>query len=202
MPTSPSTIPWCALRPRTINVTTCTRRKTRLIRTVVILILFAGAGAWVHTESGANQLANWRDKLLGILQPNQQNGREIQTAALSPPIPNLGAASAEPNPDDAPSPPEAQASGAPAVAQSETIVEPSRSASRHNSPQRREDLEAQVIQALENRAIIGVAVSVVQGTAFLDGRVATERQRRAAERAARSVTGVERVRNRIVVNFG
>jgi len=58
------------------------------------------------------------------------------------------------------------------------------------------------MQAIENRAIIGVAVSVVEGTAFLDGQVATERQRRAAERAARSVTGVERVRNRIAVNLG
>ena len=36
---------------------------------------------------------------------------------------------------------------------------------------------------------------MINGTAVLEGRVATERQKNAAERAARSVAGVERVRN-------
>jgi hypothetical protein len=75
-------------------------------------------------------------------------------------------------------------------------------ATKASSGQAREDLQTQVSRAIENRAIIGIEVSVVQGTAFLDGQVATERQRRAAERAARSVAGVERVRNRIAITFG
>ena len=193
------------LRPR--------QRKTGLLRTLVILILVVGAGAWVQTGPGSNPLANWREQLLGILQARHQSGAEIKTAAIAQPVPNLGAASAEPNP---------------AVAQSETIVEPPRAATaetfpaskaapppksaakptqarrlanQDDLPQRRDDLEADVIQAIANRAIMGVAVSVVHGTAFLDGHVATERQRRAAERAARSVNGIERVRNRITVNF-
>lgn len=69
-----------------------------------------------------------------------------------------------------------------------------------SSNQSNRDLQEQIIKAIENRAIIGVEVSVVRGTAFLDGRVATERQRRAAERAAHSVDQVSRVRNRIVVD--
>ncbi|HEY3168085.1 MAG TPA: AAA family ATPase, partial [Candidatus Binatia bacterium] len=68
-----------------------------------------------------------------------------------------------------------------------------------NADAQRKLLEAQVYKALENRAIMGVDVSVINGTAYLEGRVATERQRDAAERAARSVAGVQRVRNRIAV---
>lgn len=71
-----------------------------------------------------------------------------------------------------------------------------------SSLQHNQQLKSLVTKAIENRAIIGVEVSVVQGTAYLDGHVATERQRRAAERAARSVDGVERVRNRIAITFG
>ena len=70
------------------------------------------------------------------------------------------------------------------------------------SPLTNRDLQIEVAKAIASRAIMGVEVSVVQGTAILDGRVATERQRRAAERAALSVSGVERVRNRIAVSLG
>ena len=68
-----------------------------------------------------------------------------------------------------------------------------------NADAQRKLLEAQVYKAIENRAIMGVDVSVINGTAYLEGRVATERQRDAAERAARGVAGVQRVRNRIAV---
>ena len=61
-------------------------------------------------------------------------------------------------------------------------------------------LEMEIYKAIENRAIIGIAVSVDNGTAYLEGQVATERQKRAAESAARSVGGVERVRSRIGVS--
>ena len=66
-----------------------------------------------------------------------------------------------------------------------------------NAEIRRKRLEMEVAKAIENRAIAGVAVAVIDEIIYLDGRVATERQRAAAERAARSVAGVEKVRNRI-----
>jgi hypothetical protein len=72
---------------------------------------------------------------------------------------------------------------------------------KENLPPSR-DLETEIAKAIASRAILGVEVSVVRGTAILDGHVATERQRRAAERAALSVSGVERVRNRIAITFG
>jgi general secretion pathway protein A len=73
-------------------------------------------------------------------------------------------------------------------------------ASIENAEIRRKRLEIEVAKAIENRAIAGVAVAVIDEIIFLDGRVATERQRAAAELAARSVAGVEKVRNRIGVN--
>ena len=60
-------------------------------------------------------------------------------------------------------------------------------------------LESKIHKAIENRAILGVDVAVIDGTAFLKGRVATDQQKDAAERAARGVAGVERVNNRIAV---
>jgi general secretion pathway protein A len=64
-----------------------------------------------------------------------------------------------------------------------------------------EKLQFDVHAAIYNRAIRGVAVSVQDGTVYLDGRVATENQKLAAAQAARSVTGVKSVRDRIKVNF-
>jgi osmotically-inducible protein OsmY len=57
----------------------------------------------------------------------------------------------------------------------------------------------QISKAIRNRAILGVDVSVSDGIAYLNGRVATREQRNAAELAARAVPEVRGIRNRIVV---
>jgi general secretion pathway protein A len=75
---------------------------------------------------------------------------------------------------------------------------PSRASNEGES--RRNKIELQIAKAIQNRAIEGVRVSVIAGTAFLDGRVETERQKSAAEQATRSVPDVKEVHNRIVVN--
>jgi general secretion pathway protein A len=62
-------------------------------------------------------------------------------------------------------------------------------------------LEAEIYRAISDRAITGVEiVSVSDGTVYLDGRVATPRQKLAAVRAALSVPGVKSVRDRIVID--
>jgi len=62
-------------------------------------------------------------------------------------------------------------------------------------------LEMEVYKAISDRAITGVEiVSVSDGTVYLDGRVATPRQKLAAVRAAMSVPGVKSVRDRIVID--
>lgn len=63
-------------------------------------------------------------------------------------------------------------------------------------------LEFEIYKAIANRAITGVEVSVKDGTVFLGGRVATERQKNAAARAARSVPGVTSIRDQILINDG
>ena len=68
-----------------------------------------------------------------------------------------------------------------------------------DSDQERRDLAKQISKAIENRAILNVHVSVVDGIAYLDGRVATAQQRNVAERAAHGVPRVREIRNRIAV---
>jgi hypothetical protein len=70
---------------------------------------------------------------------------------------------------------------------------------REDSDQQRRELAAQVSKAIANRAIPGIRVSVIDGTALLNGRVATERQRAAAERAALTIPEVRGVQNRIII---
>jgi general secretion pathway protein A len=78
--------------------------------------------------------------------------------------------------------------------------EPSEEASRPTSTG--EKLETKVYRAISNRAIRGVAVSVVDGTVYLAGQVATERQKAAAAQAARNVPGVKEVHDQITVDSG
>ncbi len=63
-------------------------------------------------------------------------------------------------------------------------------------------LEFDIYKAIATRAITGVEVSVIDGTVVLGGRVATESQKIAAARAARSVPGVKYIRDQILVNDG
>jgi BON domain len=63
-----------------------------------------------------------------------------------------------------------------------------------------EKLEFEIYKAINNRAIRGVEVSVRDGTAYLAGHVATERQKLAAAQAARGVPGVKEVRDQVIVN--
>lgn len=60
-------------------------------------------------------------------------------------------------------------------------------------------LEFEIYKAIHNRAIRSVEVSVSDGTVYLEGRVATPRQKLAAVRATLGVPGVKDVRDRIIV---
>jgi type II secretory pathway predicted ATPase ExeA len=62
------------------------------------------------------------------------------------------------------------------------------------------ELAIKISKAIENRAIPGIGVAVIDNVAYLDGRVASEAQRRVVERAARGVGQIRAVRNRIVVD--
>jgi hypothetical protein len=63
-------------------------------------------------------------------------------------------------------------------------------------------LELQIYKAINDRAIRGVQVSSVdEGTVYLEGRVATPRQKLAVVRAVMGVPGVKRVRDRIVIDY-
>src|SRR5262245_49527582 len=61
-------------------------------------------------------------------------------------------------------------------------------------------LEFEILKAIHNRAIRGVEVSVRDGTVFLTGQVATEKQKLAAALAARRGPGGKEVRDQVTVN--
>jgi len=63
-------------------------------------------------------------------------------------------------------------------------------------------LQIEIYKAIRDRAINGVQVSYVDdGTVYLEGRVATPRQKLAAVRATLSVPGVKGVRDRITIDY-
>lgn len=63
-------------------------------------------------------------------------------------------------------------------------------------------LQIEIYKAIRDRAINGVQVSYVDdGTVYLEGRVATPRQKLAAVRATLSVPGVKGVRDRIMIDY-
>jgi general secretion pathway protein A len=83
-----------------------------------------------------------------------------------------------------------------AIMKSPTPVRPSGDAA---VPDQR--LELEIYKAIHARAILGVQVSRIDdGMVYLEGRVASPRQKLAAVRATLSVPGVKEVRNRIVID--
>jgi hypothetical protein len=84
---------------------------------------------------------------------------------------------------------------------SERVKKPrSQTPPSEDSELKRKKIERQIHNAILLRAINGVTVHFAGETAYLDGRVETENQKSAAEKAARSIPGVEELRNSIQVN--
>jgi hypothetical protein len=66
---------------------------------------------------------------------------------------------------------------------------------------RQKTVEAQIDRAIHLRAVDGVYVVFVNDTAYLTGSVLSEKQKAAAEEAARKVPGVKRVQSSILVKW-
>jgi type II secretory pathway predicted ATPase ExeA len=203
-------------------------RERRALRVLLVLLLLVSAVAWLQSEAGKNQLSNWLGKQNVTIDSRRMPESDADAPVIAKPnVPPAPAPSSEISPPqtadqgtsggsgidteklaDVPAPLPAQKSPEkPEVSDAESAprkTPSSRQKDRQtqladNPEAKRKLLEAQISRAIENRAIIGVTVSVIDNIAYLDGRVATVRQRDAAERAARGVAGVERVRNRIAV---
>jgi type II secretory pathway predicted ATPase ExeA len=198
------------------------RRVRKAIRLLLVLLLLGGGAAWLQTEQAKSELSNWFGKLRELVGSQQKLESNIGAPVPATPTPAGEFSSASISKSAIGSPPLPQAEkpvkiSSPAQTKKGTEKtspandpKPARKAPppTRNEPQaplaqdagaQRKLLEAKVYKAIGNRAISGVGVAVINGTAFLEGRVATEQQKDAAERAARSVAGVERVDNRIVV---
>jgi type II secretory pathway predicted ATPase ExeA len=206
-------------------------RGRRAVRALLIVLLLGGAAAWLQSEPGKSEISKWFGKLsemVGLRQKVESNtGAPVVARQDVPATPAPGGELSSPSSSesaiDRPPHPDAEKSvEVPSPVQTEEgtvetspATDPKRARKAppptNNDPQatlaqspdaQRKLLEAKIYKAIENRAIVGVNVAVINGTAVLEGRVATERQKNAAERAARSVSGVDRVRNRIAVSPG
>jgi type II secretory pathway predicted ATPase ExeA len=203
-------------------------RARKAARLVLILLLLGGGAVWLQSEAGKTHLSKWlgaQSKSSGSAQrPQSEANAPVIARRDVPATPAPGGEFSSPSISesaiDSPSLPDAEKSvEIPSPVQTEKgTAKPSPAddpkAARKAPPPtsnnrqaplaqragaQRKLLEAKVYKAIESRAITGVDVAVINGTVFLAGRVATEQQKDAAERAARSVAGVERVRNRITV---
>ncbi|HKY09632.1 MAG TPA: BON domain-containing protein, partial [Candidatus Binatia bacterium] len=196
-------------------------RATTWVQRVTILIIIAGAAAAVGKDTAYQAASRWTAALAQIVTPSSNTGTSANSLTdekassptddkkLNEPLVPVPGPDRPAQTEETPPAPRSDPKGRvrpeslPANGRNRpTANSTPRDAPPPHSSERNENLQHQVAKAIESRAIMGVEVSVVQGTAFLDGRVASERQRRAAERAARSVAGVERVRNRIAITWG
>ena len=199
-------------------------RGQKVVRVLFILLLLAGGAAWLQSVTGKSELSNWVGKLseiVGLRQKLESNANAPLLATQEAPTPG-GEAPVPPTSESVTgNPPLSEAeksadTSAPVLTEKATEKPPaidptpaprkapvragdSQAPPAGNADARRKLLEAQVYRAIENRAILGVTVSVINDIIYLDGQVATKEQRDTAERGAQSVAGANRVRNRIAV---
>jgi hypothetical protein len=171
---------------------------------LLALIVLGLAGAFFYPKDAEDYLANLRrsvEDLIGVGGENKAPARHDVTERNEkvPPLAETNESEeSEASMTDDTQKPSRAGKSADGNAKSAGRQAPSRAS--NDAESRRNKIELQIAKAIQNRAIAGVQVSVIDGMAFLDGRVATERQKSAAEQATRSVPDVKDIRNRIEVN--
>src|SRR5688572_18639029 len=197
----------------------------RAISVLLVVVLVGVSAAWLHGGSAISYVREWGLKLDEMVASKQHIPVRAPIEANVPPpaatqnlpsapIPNddvLSPQSDKPETSDFPRAKTEKSVEPPASVPVEhpraDNFEPSlarakqdrRESLRRDGEQQRENLVNQISKAIKNRAIIGVDVSVSEGVAYLDGRVATLEQRNAAELAAHGVPEVREIRNRIAI---
>jgi general secretion pathway protein A len=190
------------------------------------LFCFTIAAGWMRRDLAASYLSQWSAGLMqmgGSLRqaleraaiPAQTAREAVNHAGLvSAPAPTANNPppvlreddSAEPGPSKIarevtipPLPMQANDSLAESDNVARTVAALAKRPASQLANERKGELALNIANAIQARAIAGIRVRIIGDVAYLDGQVATERQRRAAERAARDAAGALHVRNRIVV---
>jgi general secretion pathway protein A len=194
----------------------------RAILALSVLFLLGLPAAWLHGESAINYVREWGFKLDEMVGSSRQMPARATVEAETPRTTQDRASTQRPNADvPRQQSLEPQRSDVPVAKQEKSgelrasvpVERPSAGnlassplaanrghwESSHKEPEQQRDLVKQISKAIEIRAIRGVYVSVTDGIAYLDGKVATSEQRNAAERAARGVPAVREIRNRIAI---
>jgi general secretion pathway protein A len=176
---------------------------------IVGLVTLAGAGATLYsphiTAYFSRPSRNWSERGPDVVAGplSTANDNDSPSAASTPDSANSRTPNSDALPEEAKMP------------ERQKSLDPSENFSATNKPKRKtrdiappaesipnadleaKRIEAEINKAIQNRAIAGVRVSMINGTAYLDGRVASVRQKLMAEKAARSVAEVKTVHNRL-----
>src|ERR1043166_1743380 len=181
------------------------------------VILFGGTGAFMYSQEGRKYLAGLGADLQEFVerspltrppvsqeQKTPEPVKESQGQLLSrQPIQSEDtlAARSSGGPSTPPISDDSSQKDTPDLTAEKSVVDkqsPEIRPEKDTAPQRKK-VEAAIQKAIQNRAIPGVSVHFTDGVAYLDGEVATETQKTMAERAARSVSDVRQVRNRVSI---
>lgn len=202
-----------------------TRKDGRTISVLLILVLLGVSAAWLHGESAISYVREWGIRPDEIAGSKRQIPVREKIEANTPPLAATQNLPSAPIPKaDVPMPQsdKPETSDLPLAETEKSVelrasvpvehpsagnLEPFRAranpdrleSSRRDADQQGRYLAMQISKAIKTRAILGVDVSVSEGIAYLDGRVATPEQKNAAELAARGVSEVRAIRNRIAV---
>jgi type II secretory pathway predicted ATPase ExeA len=191
---------------------------------VFFLTMFGIAAVWFTSEAPRAQLANWslelEERATGQRDPSRADVSSAdavpEPGSETPPEPQRAKRQEQPLTETpGPSAKDGAASRAsetlPYADRGRTVNDrsfelpsnPADDRSMHREPriERTSDgeLAAQITRAIANRALRGISVSVKDREAVLEGVVASEAQKQAAEAAVRDVPGLRSVLNRLTI---
>jgi hypothetical protein len=177
------------------------RRQSKLAMTVITGVIIGIIGWWLYDATKPLTPVSHSNLPLTPPRPeNSINGAEVIQAAIPP-----SSFSLPENQERAEVKKTSEVEG-PELKKQNQLIETARkprdpTQAAEDSELKRQKIEFQIHEAIRLRAISGVTVYFVHDTAHLQGRVDTASQKSAAEKAARSIRGVNEVRSSIEVNF-
>ena len=190
-----------------------------IMATLFAFILFCGGGAFIYSAQGRHYLPYLGSSLENLIRdssveivPDEHQPR-IHKDAPAPTVPSALPRTAQEQGEEPQFPPKMD-DPRPSLSSTNKGAEstPRESTTEASEPAKKrlplrasndpggKSIELAVARAIQNRAIDGVSVSVGGGMVYLDGSVASERQKAMAERAARSIREVKNVKNRLTVD--
>ncbi len=182
-----------------------TRRTLRMSVTIIAGIMIGMVGWGLYVYDVIKPMPQSLSLGRSVVSPRPET--PARNELIEVPVPQTVSLLPEDETEEAPPIPEPEKSDElqePTLPEDNQLVESEKkllveSATSNELQSEQQKMERLLRDAILLRAIQGVTVKFVDDTAYLEGQVATENQKSAAEKAARSVAGIKEVRNSIEV---